>query len=97
MSGDNDGSIAFTAFGEHVHEEALHPVRSCGPDVHAVASARIKFVGLARCRTLEDGSLAAEGQEILEGQRSFRIKDRRGGASVQSGVRQVVHSLRIQA
>ena len=67
MSGDNDGAVALTAFGEHVHEEALHPVRSRGPNVHAVASARIEFVGLARCRTLEDGSLAAEGQEVLEG------------------------------
>ena len=68
VSGDNDGAIAFTALGEDVHEESLHSVWSCRTDVDSVASTRIEFVGLARCSTLEDGSLATERQEVLERQ-----------------------------
>ena len=68
VSGDNDGAIAFTALGEDVYEETLHSVWSCRADVDSVASTRIEFVGLARCSTLEDGSLATERQEVLERQ-----------------------------
>ena len=66
VGGDNGGAEALRALLEkHVYLEyqvALHTVRGGGPNVTAVASARVQFGCLARCEALEDGSLAAEGQ-----------------------------------
>ena len=96
MSGNDDGAVALSAFGVQVHKESLHAVwRSCA-DVDAITSAGVEFVRLAHCSTLEDGSLAAEGQEVLEGQRSVRIKDGRRSAPLKRRVRQIVHALRVE-
>jgi hypothetical protein len=66
VGGDNGGAEALRALlGKNVYLEyqvALHTVRGGGPNVNAVASARVQFGCLARCEALEDGSLAAEGQ-----------------------------------
>jgi hypothetical protein len=60
---------------ENVHQVALHTVRGGSSNVDAVASTRIEFRCLARCEALEDGSLAAEGQEVLEGERAVGVQD----------------------
>ena len=97
VGGDNSGAEALASLGENVHQVALHTVRGGSSNVDAVASARIEFRCLARCKALEDGSLAAEGQEVLEGERAVGVQDGGGRASVERGMRKKIHSLSVQA